>query len=302
MANQKKKRKHFTFMIVPHDAQGHPISFKLPAVWLYGAVFALIFCVLLAGSSVVYSTLISRRLVGYSQALNQNEKQEATIVTFSQKTEEIMGTINKLVSEENNLRRMLGLKSWRSQARLPFDQISSPEAKDKISNDLQKMTLQLVERKKSLDELKAWVKQVQDRLAQTPTSWPIYGRITSGYGYRTSPWRGMHKGIDIQADYGAPARATASGLVVETGWIRGYGKTVVVQHENGLTTLYGHCSGYAVSVGQKVNKNQIICYVGMTGWTTGPHLHYEVRKYEAAQNPMAYLDMNVVTASRMWRE
>ncbi|MFA6169931.1 MAG: M23 family metallopeptidase [Candidatus Margulisiibacteriota bacterium] len=295
-----KKKKHFTFMIVPHDAQGQPISFKLPAVWLYGAAFALIFCVVLAGSSVVYSTLISRRLVGYSHALNQNEKQEATIVSFSQKTEEIMGTINKLASEENNLRQMLGLKSWRNQARLPFGP-TTPEA-NKISSDLQNMTLQLVERKKSLEELKAWVRKVQNRLAQTPTSWPIYGRITSGYGYRTSPWRGMHKGIDIQANYGAPARATAGGHVTFTGWIRGYGKAVIVQHENGLSTLYGHCSGYAVSVGQKVNKNQIVCFVGMTGWTTGPHLHYEVRKFETAQNPMAYLDMNVVTASRMWRE
>lgn len=288
-------------MIVPHDAQGAPISFKVPASWLYTGAFALVFCLLLVGSSIVYSTLISRRLVGYTHALAKNEKQEARLSAFSQKTAQIMGTIDKLASEENNLRKMLGLKSWKNQARLPFDLKSSPEAKDKISLELGQAAVRLSERRESLEELRSWVKKVQERLVETPTSWPIYGRITSGFGYRVYPWRGRHTGVDIQASYGAPARATADGHVSFVGWIRGYGKAVIVQHQNGISTLYGHNSRFAVAQGQRVSKGQIVSYIGMTGWTTGPHLHYEVRVNNVAKNPMAYLDMNVVTASRMWR-
>ncbi len=288
-------------MIVPHDAQGQPISFKVPASWLYAGVFTLVFCLLLVGSSIVYSTLISRRLIGYSQAIAQNQKQEARLSAFSQKTAQLLGAIDQLVSEENNLRQMLGLKSWKNQARLPFDLKSSPEAKDKISLELGRAAIKLSERRESLDELKSWVKRIQERLADTPTSWPIHGRITSGFGYRSYPWRGTHKGVDIQAQYGAPIRATADGVVASAGWIRGYGKTVVLSHQHGLSTIYGHCSRFNVAPGQKVARGQVVGFVGLTGWTTGAHLHYEVRKFETAQNPMAYLDMNVLSASRMWR-
>ncbi|MGB9612814.1 MAG: M23 family metallopeptidase, partial [Candidatus Margulisiibacteriota bacterium] len=154
--------------------------------------------------------------------------------------------------------------------------------------------------RKSLEELRAWVNTVQARFAQTPSIWPVHGRISSWFGYRVYPWRGFHYGLDICAPYGTPVRAGASGVVTYVGWQRGYGKTVEISHGYGVSTLYGHLSRFAVANGQRVKKGQIIAYVGLTGWTTGLHLHYGIKKWGQYINPVAYLNLNIMSASRLW--
>ncbi|MBI5701440.1 M23 family metallopeptidase [Candidatus Saganbacteria bacterium] len=152
--------------------------------------------------------------------------------------------------------------------------------------------------KQQTRELEAKVKKIQKKLDSTPSGWPLRGAINSGYGYRYSPWRGMHTGIDIKASYGDPVRATAPGFVSYSGWMQGYGKTVEIDHKNGFKTLYGHNSVLAVNVGEKIEKEQIISYVGLTGFSTGAHLHYEVRKYESPINPVAFLNLSVLSAGK----
>jgi len=114
-------------------------------------------------------------------------------------------------------------------------------------------------------------------------------RITSGFGVRFHPilrrWR-PHHGVDYAAPYGTPVRSVANGTVIFAGWRRGYGKTVVVRHNNGYTTLYGHLSRIYVKRGQYVEQGQSIGAVGSTGLSTGPHLHYEVRHYGKRINPL----------------
>ncbi len=121
-----------------------------------------------------------------------------------------------------------------------------------------------------------------------PDIWPVVGIITSDFGWR---WRGrdFHAGIDIGAPYGSRVVATASGYVVFAGWLRGYGYTVIIYHGHGYTTLYAHMASVAVERGEKVAKNRVIGYVGSSGRTTGPHLHYEVIKYGVRQDPKVYL-------------
>ena len=122
--------------------------------------------------------------------------------------------------------------------------------------------------------------------------WPVAGVITSPFGGRMHPILGRvigHHGIDFGAASGTPIYAPDHGEVIYAGWYGGYGKVVIIDHGSDLTTLYGHTSSFVVDAGSRVRKGQVIAYVGSTGMSTGPHLHFEVRRNGAATNPMAYL-------------
>lgn len=130
-------------------------------------------------------------------------------------------------------------------------------------------------------------------LLEAPTLWPVMGRITSSFGEREDPINGeegsFHPGIDIAAPFGTSVRAPADGLVVKAGFADGYGREIVIDHGNGISTVYGHLSGFAVAAGERVRRGQVIGYLGDSGRSTGPHLHYEVRIHDAPVNPHKYL-------------
>jgi murein DD-endopeptidase MepM/ murein hydrolase activator NlpD len=116
--------------------------------------------------------------------------------------------------------------------------------------------------------------------------WPVSAPITSPFGMR---WGTLHPGIDLGASYGAAIRAAGSGTVVWCGWLSGYGNLVMIDHHNGLATAYGHQSRIAVACNQEVSQGQVIGYVGSTGFSTGPHLHFEVRLNGTPVDPLGYL-------------
>ena len=116
--------------------------------------------------------------------------------------------------------------------------------------------------------------------------WPVNGPVTSGFGMR---WGRMHEGIDIGVPAGTPIHAAASGRVVYSGWMGGYGNLVAIDHGGGLSTAYGHQSSIAVGNGQIVTQGQVIGYVGCTGHCFGDHLHFEVRINGSAVDPLGYL-------------
>lgn len=122
--------------------------------------------------------------------------------------------------------------------------------------------------------------------------WPLSGPITSEFGWRTHPIFGsarFHSGLDIGGDYGMPIHAAQSGVVIEAGWIGGYGNTIMIDHGGGIVTLYGHNESLAVGVGQQVSQGQVIAYCGSTGNSTGPHCHFEVRVGGEPVSPWDYL-------------
>jgi len=125
-----------------------------------------------------------------------------------------------------------------------------------------------------------------------PSIWPVRGQITAGFGQRMDPFSGegaFHPGVDISVPFGTRVDAAADGIVLEAGPESGYGNEILIDHGFGLTTKYGHLSRIFVVVGQEIKRGQVIGAVGMTGKTTGPHLHYEVHIHDAPVNPTRYL-------------
>ena len=129
-------------------------------------------------------------------------------------------------------------------------------------------------------------------LGIVPTLWPVVGEITGHFGERLDPFSGegaFHAGMDIASHYGDEIRATADGTVIEVGQRAGYGRVVVIDHGFGVTTWYGHLSGFRVQQGMQVKSGDVVGYEGASGRSTGPHLHYEIRIYNTPVNPWRYL-------------
>jgi len=123
-------------------------------------------------------------------------------------------------------------------------------------------------------------------------SWPVSGPVVSSFGWRIHPilhYRKFHTGIDIAAGYGAPIHSSAAGTVIYASWMGGYGNVIIVDHGDGLSTLYAHQSSLATGNGAHVARGQTVGYVGSTGFSTGPHLHFEVRVNGNPVDPMGYL-------------
>jgi murein DD-endopeptidase MepM/ murein hydrolase activator NlpD len=151
---------------------------------------------------------------------------------------------------------------------------------------------EMEDRVASLEDLRVAAAEQLAYDAARPSIWPANGYITSGYGYRTAPiggYRQFHPAVDIAAPVGTPVVATGDGRVVFSGWKHDLGNTVMIDHGYDFRTLYAHVARVVVVVGDRVKKGQVIAYVGSTGRSTGPHLHYEVHLRGKETNPRPYL-------------
>lgn len=129
----------------------------------------------------------------------------------------------------------------------------------------------------------------------TPSLWPVMGQITASFGERLDPFSGegeFHTGVDISAAYGEAVHASADGVVVTAEERPGYGRLVVIDHGFGMTTWYGHLSGFSSVSGQQIHRGDVIGYAGTSGRATGPHVHYEIRLNGTPINPWRYLRSN----------
>jgi murein DD-endopeptidase MepM/ murein hydrolase activator NlpD len=130
------------------------------------------------------------------------------------------------------------------------------------------------------------------RANSAPSLWPVEGPVTGSFGERIDPFNGegaFHSGVDISASYGQPVIAPADGVVMFADFLGGYGRAIVMDHGHGITTRYGHLANFAVAIGQYIHRGDTIGYVGLSGRSTGPHLHYEVRINDTPVNPHKYL-------------
>lgn len=200
---------------------------------------------------------------------------------------------------ENHQARLESLKDQKERKRIQVASRASDRERylDKLQRERQEYERALDELEQLSEELTKVIQELQSKHKVAPAgklsfSWPVVGRLVSGFGRRLHPilrrYRN-HTGIDIAVRSGTPVKAAESGLVLHSGWLGGYGKTVIIDHGGGMSTLYAHNSSLSVSTGQTVTKGQVIALSGSTGLSTGPHVHFEVRVNGTPVDPMGYL-------------
>ena len=241
-----------------------------------------------------------------AQLREANRIQQEQIRQIAKKASALGQEVDALQRTEDGLRALVGAPPAETDSAVqegdaaPAPTGGAPHAltMDEVGEALTMLEERTAVRRTSIGQLAAMMqKDVPgassflggDTPVTTPTGWPTDGFISSGYGLR---WNGaeFHQGIDIAAEMGTPIVATADGVVTIAGWnAGGYGNMVDIDHGSGVSTRYGHASAVVVTVGQRVRRGQIIAYVGSTGHSTGPHLHYEVRLSGQPVNPTSYL-------------
>ncbi|MBD3347342.1 MAG: peptidoglycan DD-metalloendopeptidase family protein [Chitinivibrionales bacterium] len=162
-----------------------------------------------------------------------------------------------------------------------------------IENEISQLFNQIGLQKKTFSRMEHYIFRQHDRWSQHPSIWPCVGRITSGYGYRIHPlfgYRAFHEGVDIANKTWTPIFATGDGIISFSGTKRDFGNVVKITHSgSGYETIYAHLKQASVVEGHPVKRGELIGYMGNTGRSTGPHLHYEVRNMGRHVNPMHYI-------------
>ncbi len=207
--------------------------------------------------------------------------QEATVSVIAARTEEARAVRNELAA---------GRDSLAAARRLKQDAIfDARETREEYLEEVEALAAESAALAASIREAQAAAAAGSTGTGVPSASgfiWPVNGTVVSGFGMR---WGRMHEGVDITAPTGTPIWAAAAGTVIWASWRGGYGNCVVVDHGNGLATLYAHASAILVSVGQRVSQGQTVALVGSTGNSSGPHLHFEVRVNGVAVDPLLYL-------------
>jgi len=161
-----------------------------------------------------------------------------------------------------------------------------------LSETLDELLARSKLQRESFSDLLAHLEEKKYLRAHTPSIAPVQGWFISGFGYRIDPFTGqvkMHEGLDIAAPLGTPITAPANGVVRSVTNNKGFGLTLIIDHGYGFTTLYAHCQRIKVAKGARVKRGDVIAYVGNTGKSTGPHLHYEVHVAQVPRNPINYI-------------
>ncbi|MGB9736416.1 MAG: M23 family metallopeptidase [bacterium] len=204
----------------------------------------------------------------------------------------ILANISNPASENENTYSIGGPTIDTSGYPVPLSGVSKYMLVKKMEMDINDLLSKTSIEEKSLQEVYEGILDKKDLLLATPSIWPVRGFITSGFGWRINPITGgkeFHEGVDIATQLGNPIKAPANGIVSYAGWETGYGNTIIIDHGYGVTTLYGHLSKIDVKVGEMVKRGQVIGDIGDTGFSTGPHLHYQVMVNGVPVNPMRYL-------------
>lgn len=302
------------YTILFFDDKGNPVSKSLVSrrsIRLFTAM-ALIFLGLFAIGAYRYINMHreltnkGELLVRIDQQSSAIENQRHQIQSFAKDINNLKLSLKSLNDFENKIRIMANLEQKRDQASLFAIGGSMPDDLDPnlpLNQDHDHMIRKMhdhmnqIQHASSIQEnsFKSLLKSLEDKrnlLAATPSLRPTKGWISSNFGYRVSPFTGrkeFHKGLDIATREGTPIIAPADGVVTFSGkkWLMG--NMITIDHEYGILTRYGHISKLKKDKGDRVKRGEVIAYVGNTGRSTGPHLHYEVRLNGVPVNPTKYI-------------
>jgi murein DD-endopeptidase MepM/ murein hydrolase activator NlpD len=260
-----------TIMFIPHsDAKSFRV--KVPSVGILASIV-----LWFVGMVYVFSIAVD--------AFEYKETKER-LNYYSSQFIEMRKTIAALKNAESEFRKLF---SFKTKERV----LEHIDTSDNGSIDMETLKEEIRLTMESVGEIKDYLSQQRDIFVATPKGWPVMGRISSPYGYRVHPnsgQRDFHGGMDIASGPGTPVKATADGIVSYAGWSGGNGNLVALEHGLGFSTYYAHNRSVTVKVGQKIKRGDIIGYVGSTGNSTGPHLHYEVWKEGKSLNPITFIE------------
>jgi murein DD-endopeptidase MepM/ murein hydrolase activator NlpD len=267
----KKAFTPITIMFIPHS-DVKAVRIKIPGIGILLSI-----ALWLAGTGYVFSVAID--------SLEYNRMKEK-VNYYSGQFSEMKNTMKSLKNTEAEFRRLFSFGTKEGI-------LENLDTSDNGSIDMESLKKQIRLSMESVGEIKDYLSQQRDLYVATPKGWPVAGRISSPYGYREHPKTGVrdfHTGIDIAAEPGYPVKATADGIVSFAGWSGGSGNLIALEHGFGFSTFFAHNRRVVVKVGQKIKRGDIISYVGSTGNSTGPHLHYEVWRDGQSLNPYNFIE------------
>ncbi|OGQ32081.1 MAG: hypothetical protein A3I75_04640 [Deltaproteobacteria bacterium RIFCSPLOWO2_02_FULL_50_16] len=306
------QKKAYHVLFIPEDHHKvRKFRFTYPQFRLMGAgvVFLVCFSLLASIGFFYYRSLYFNgqdrqlSLLDFDQRQAELLQKVAQLELTVQRTSEIAQKVETLVAlDQKGVAKGFGssegditfqLASYKPS--LEFDELVRKDV-DKMNAELGVVIYDIDKKAKETEERLLQSYEIyQDQavyLSSTPSVWPVKGWVTSGFGLRLSPWAEgvrFHEGIDVAAQWGAPVYAPADGRVTYAGPKGGLGRTVIVDHGFGVSTVYGHLSRIQVAEGQRVVRGIALASVGNTGYSTGPHLHYEVHVDGIPIDPMQYL-------------
>jgi murein DD-endopeptidase MepM/ murein hydrolase activator NlpD len=283
----------FTILIVPSD-RSELRKFKVKSKYIsYGIILLAILCTLGVGTILHYL-----KVARQAQAVEKVQKENATLRASLEKSEILAQKLNRKISALSRLSVRLKAITGLTQPILKTqDESLSKFGMGGVSFSPAPDAGQLMVLEKRAEMLEQNLKGLQSYIQtekpfSTPSMSPAAGFISSSFGSRLNPFTSLpdfHEGVDICNDYGTPVHATAQGKVIHAGSLGSFGQTIEIEHENGITTLYGHLSKIYVKVGQEVQRGEKIALMGNSGMSTGPHVHYEVLIHDQPVNPRPYL-------------
>ncbi len=294
----------YTIKFIPHHGDTiRSISLPIDKLKKYAIGAGIGACAFLAALGfATYGTFtMAGQKAENSELKAINASQQAQISDLAKKANALQDQMAEINRIEAELQQLSGaqLENAAPATDTSFNGQGGPYVKPSVGN-ISRSLASLEERlsysrarlshiKEAIEQQNAYNAYMAAMAAVTPSIWPTVGDVSSPYGMR---WGGsdFHPGIDIANDYGTPIMATADGYVTEAGWDDGgYGNKVDIDHGNGVRTRYGHAQSVIVSAGEQVQKGQVIAYMGSTGFSTGPHLHYEVNINGEDVNPFNYM-------------
>ena len=296
-------RKRYYIIFVAREEDGRLRKIPVPLHYAYVFVAAAVVgAFTLAGMAGSYSRMLLKT-ASFDQVKSQREalhKDYQALEAVAQQKEVQAASLGSLASEVTALYGIRQSRLAKSTTAIPnpidedtdlsFSDAAYMQSFDQLSA-LRTTALSGQFFRSTQPGFGSWVNMVN-----APSLWPVVGAITSSFGERQDPFNGegaFHTGIDIATAYGAAVRAPADGVIVKAAFGNGYGREIIIDHGNGIETLFGHLSGFAVTDGQHITRGQVIGYVGSSGRSTGPHLHYEVRIRDTPVNPHKYLRMTM---------
>ncbi|HET7206730.1 MAG TPA: M23 family metallopeptidase [Terriglobales bacterium] len=296
-------RKRFYILFVARDAEGQlrkiPIPLHYAQVFLVGALIGMLSITGMAGS---YARMLMK-VMRFNQVRAEKERLKTRYSVLEKVAQEKDIQVASLGSLANEVTALYGLKA---QPILTTPRRDLPEEQVKRSLDqfavLRTSALNggaaigitMMGGRRNFTAAD-WL-----RLSEEPNLWPVEGRITGSFGERIDPFNGegaFHSGVDISTPYGSRVIAPADGVVTFADFYSGYGRLIEIEHSQGFITRYGHLASFAVTPGQTIHRGQVIGYVGLSGRSTGPHLHYEVWIHNNPVNPYHFLRTTVARAT-----